>query len=246
MIMVKVSKDNTSGPHMAVVKKGTVAMQKNSVRWLVASKGKWVVTASEDDDTEVNIWNYDGERLASYDTKQLKNFQMFTSLLDGRFIACSAWSPGVKIMEIKSKKLEFVKLEKAMDLGSDNGVKAVCLSPDHNYAVTGDKHGLITLWNINVRYQVSEDPKLIERVVETDPRFNDFTIFECTADSQYVICVSINRIKIRELATLKVVAIIDEASAVPLHHVLPSAMRGFFVAAASDCRPRLWAVASTE
>ncbi|PHJ19485.1 hypothetical protein CSUI_006689 [Cystoisospora suis] len=50
-------------------------------------------------------------------------------------------------------------MEKAMDLKTSQGTKCVAISADNRRCVTLDKSGLLTLWNIDVRYFVSEDPK---------------------------------------------------------------------------------------
>lgn len=46
-----------------------------------------------------------------------------------------------------------------MDLRTSKGTKCLAISSDNRRCVTLDKSGLLTLWNIDVRYFVSEDPK---------------------------------------------------------------------------------------
>ncbi|PHJ16054.1 tbl2-prov related, partial [Cystoisospora suis] len=79
--------DGEKKKSLVEVYRGEVALQKNRVRWLVASKGashQWICTASEEDDTEIHVWSVSGECLASVDTKQVQTFQFSSSPLDTR------------------------------------------------------------------------------------------------------------------------------------------------------------------
>lgn len=44
-----------------------------ALKWLI---GRWIVTASENDDTEIKIFNYSLDFLSSVDTRQVKNFTL--------------------------------------------------------------------------------------------------------------------------------------------------------------------------
>ncbi|KAL8448068.1 hypothetical protein Emed_004067 [Eimeria media] len=83
-------------------------LQKGVVAQLVASKGPWVITRSEGDDTEIRVHSYSGDLLATVDTKQVQNLQLSVSP-DGCFFGCAAWAPGVKIFEVKAKGGAFQK-----------------------------------------------------------------------------------------------------------------------------------------
>eukprot|EP00922_Rhytidocystis_sp_ex-Travisia-forbesii_P028855 GHVS01042291.1.p1 GENE.GHVS01042291.1~~GHVS01042291.1.p1 ORF type:complete len:411 (-),score=91.10 GHVS01042291.1:330-1562(-) len=190
LLKIKIAKDVETGRPMQVVSESTEPLHRNRVRWLSASKGNWVVTCSEEDDTEVKVWSYAGDLLASYTTKQVKNFQMSVSPVDGRFIAVAAWSSGVKVMEIVSKASDFRKLDKAMDLKTSKGVKVVGISADNKLAYTVDKGGVHTLWNIDVRYHAGEDPKELLTYEETDPRFANYTSLVFAPDNSRVIAVA--------------------------------------------------------
>eukprot|EP00921_Rhytidocystis_pertsovi_P011520 GHVQ01018603.1.p1 GENE.GHVQ01018603.1~~GHVQ01018603.1.p1 ORF type:complete len:328 (+),score=27.25 GHVQ01018603.1:64-984(+) len=240
MVRLRIGKDPETGRPLQPVCECSVAMHKNRVRWLVASKGNWFVTCSEDDDTDVKLWNYAGEPLASFNTKQVKNFQMAVSPMDGRFVCIAAWSPGVKIMEVVSKSTEFNKIEKAMDLKSLKGIKAVCLSPDNCLAFTADKGGLLTLWNINVRYQVNEDAKTLVTYQETDGRFSDYTYMAFSTDNTRVIGISCNNIKIMNARNPKEFDIIEAAHGMPIDTLAVAHSGKFFVTGAADNRPRIW------
>ncbi|CDJ56556.1 hypothetical protein, conserved [Eimeria maxima] len=84
------------------------ALQKGFVADLVASKGPWVITRSEGNDTEIRVHSYEGDLLASVDTKQINNLQLAVSD-DGCLFGCAAWSPGVKLFEVKAKEGNFQK-----------------------------------------------------------------------------------------------------------------------------------------
>eukprot|EP00922_Rhytidocystis_sp_ex-Travisia-forbesii_P049732 GHVS01073996.1.p1 GENE.GHVS01073996.1~~GHVS01073996.1.p1 ORF type:complete len:406 (+),score=53.18 GHVS01073996.1:1231-2448(+) len=242
LIKLKIAKDAATGRPMNVVSESSNPLHRNRVRWLSASKGNWVVTCSEEDDTEVKIWSHSGNLLASYTTKQVKNFQMAVSPMDGKFIGVAAWAPGVKLMEIVSKASEFSKLDKAMDLKTSKGVKAVCISADNKLAYTVDKGGVHTLWNIDVRYQVHEDPKVLLTYEETDPRFSNFSILAFAPDNSRVIGVADNNIKIINPRKPEEFEVIESAHGAVIETIAMTVSGKFFVTGAGDNRPRLWTI----
>eukprot|EP01066_Platyproteum_vivax_P009006 Platyproteum_vivax@DN391_c0_g1_i1.p1 len=142
----------------------------DSVRWMFAKEAKMVCTCSEEgDETEVKFWTYRGAAAASFDTRQVKNFHCAMSPGDGKFVGVAAWSSGVKVMEMKAdKEHNIVKVEKAMDLRSSCGLSALAFSYDNTRAATANKKGMLAFWNVDVRYQVSEDPKVVKELETND------------------------------------------------------------------------------
>nr|PIL99023.1 hypothetical protein TGCOUG_297460 [Toxoplasma gondii COUG] len=240
--------------------RGDTPLQRNRVRWLVASKGEWICTASEEDDTEIRVWAPSGELLVSVDTKQVQAFQFACSPYDGRFLGCAAWSPGVKLYEIKRKNGIFVKMEKAMDLRTSKGTKCLAVSPDNTRAVTLDKSGELTLWDISVRYFVSEDPKrllAVPNALEAPCGANavekeEETVAEAfrthvsqlafSADGKVLICVAGMHLKFLDMHTFKPIQMIRYAHQRPIDTLVVPPSGAFILTAALDSRPQLWQV----
>ncbi|KAF0694087.1 Aste57867_15007 [Aphanomyces stellatus] len=126
-----------------------------------------LVTVGKDNDTDVKCWNVHGDLLQSTSINQIQNFHGVQSK-DNRFIAVAAFTPEVKIYEIKrTKQGSFDKLHKAMALqGHKSGVMDVAFDGSDatpvNHLVTTSKDGSVRLWDINVRYKLEEDPKCIK------------------------------------------------------------------------------------
>ncbi|CDI84327.1 Transducin (Beta)-like 2, related [Eimeria acervulina] len=136
---------------------------------LVASKGPWIVTRSEGEDTEIRVHSYEGDLLAVLDTKQIRNFQLSVSD-DGCLFGCAAWSPGVKIYNVKEKGGNFQKVEKALDVPTSSGSIAFCISPDQRRAAVLNKNNNLSTWRLDVRHQAGEDTKM---VAEKDVHLSD-------------------------------------------------------------------------
>lgn len=131
--------------------------------------GKFFVTGSDEDDTSVKAWSLSGESLGSFTTAQLKNHHIVRSE-DGRFLAVGAWTSDVMILELKTNRDGSLKsLGKAMTLkGHRQGNIDLSFNNLNDQVVTLSKDQTIKLWNINVRYEVSEDPKCITTVNVAD------------------------------------------------------------------------------
>ncbi|CBZ50172.1 hypothetical protein NCLIV_006480 [Neospora caninum Liverpool] len=241
--------------------RGDTPLQRNRVRWLIASKGEWICTASEEDDTEIRVWAPTGELLASVDTKQVQTFQFACSPSDGRFLGCAAWSAGVKLYEIKRKNGLFVKMEKAMDLRTSKGTKCLAVSPDNTRAVSLDKSGELTLWSIDVRYFVSEDPKsllslphALEAPCDAETLENpkdEESVAEAfrtqvsqlafAADGKILICVAGPHLKFLDVENnFKPIQMIRYAHQRPVETLVVPPCGGFILTAALDSRPQLW------
>eukprot|EP00386_Alphamonas_edax_P015985 GDKI01048879.1.p1 GENE.GDKI01048879.1~~GDKI01048879.1.p1 ORF type:complete len:430 (+),score=137.02 GDKI01048879.1:110-1399(+) len=215
-------------------------LHKNTVRWMNAKQGKFVVTCSEDDDNDVKVLSYRGEVLASYNTKQIKNYQCSVSLFDARFVGVSAWSAGVKVMEISGKEGNFAKLTQAMHLKSHCGINAVAFAPNNEKAVFFQKDGVMALWNINVRYQVSEDPRKLLEKTEEDPMFRHTSMLAYSADNSKIIMVCANNIKIVNADDFSVVSVLEDIHTSHIMHVAVSPSGDFFLTSGMDNRPRIW------
>ncbi|PNW86947.1 hypothetical protein CHLRE_02g102450v5 [Chlamydomonas reinhardtii] len=108
------------------------------------------------------LFDMAGRELAEFEPNALANHDLAVSL-DGRFIAAATFSSDVKIWEMKyTREGEFRGLIKAMNLsGHKSQVACVALSSDNRRAATASKDGILKIWNIDVRYEMSEDPKVL-------------------------------------------------------------------------------------
>ncbi|KNA22284.1 hypothetical protein SOVF_035280 [Spinacia oleracea] len=121
------------------------------------------VIASCSEATEIKLWHgKTGKLLGTVDTNQLKT-HMAAITPNGRFMAAAAFTADVKIWEIIYSKDGFVKeVNKAMQLkGHKSAVTCLCFTPNSDQVITASKDGTLKVWNINVRYHMDEDPKIL-------------------------------------------------------------------------------------
>eukprot|EP00798_Chlamydomonas_sp_ICE-L_P005050 gene5050-34839_t len=105
---------------------------------------------------------WQGVELAVLEPNSLANHDLAVSL-DGRFIAVASFTSEVKIWEMRfARDGGFTGAGKAMDLkGHKSQVMCTAFSPDNRKAITASKDGTLRVWNIDVRYSFSEDPKTL-------------------------------------------------------------------------------------
>eukprot|EP00918_Siedleckia_nematoides_P056391 GHVU01123004.1.p1 GENE.GHVU01123004.1~~GHVU01123004.1.p1 ORF type:complete len:410 (+),score=83.91 GHVU01123004.1:412-1641(+) len=241
LICLRREADKAKKP-LSEVFRGSVPLQEDTVRWLVSSKYKAIITASASTkDTQVHVWSYAGDRLASYNPNQIQNFNLVMSPLDGRFVGVAAWSSGVKLMEIVlNKTQEFSKLQKAVDARSECGVLAAAVSPDNSRLAMVCKDGTWRLWNISVRYNLSEDAKLLTEVpcVEAD---KDVAFLAYSFDGRHVIAAHKHAIVIKDASTLEDVSRIEDPHS-SLIVDLAASPKGNYFFTFGDCemRPKVW------
>ncbi|OWZ24029.1 hypothetical protein PHMEG_0001012 [Phytophthora megakarya] len=135
---------------------------------LMNDVGNWatIITCAGDSDTDVKFWSLSGELLQTVNTNQVANYHCVGSK-DNRYIAVAAYTPEVKIYEIAREKTgAFKKVNKIMTLqGHRTGVMDLAFDGSDalpvNRVVTISKDASVRLWDINVRYTVQEDPKVM-------------------------------------------------------------------------------------
>lgn len=229
---------------MHVGESAMVIYKANTVRTLSASKGHWIVMASDDDETTLRVYSYGLEELASVDTKQVKVFNLAVSPSDGRFFGAAAWAPGVKVYEIQKQKendREFRQLGRALDLKSDCGVNALAFSYDNRRAVVACKDGTLILWDIDVRYTMSEDPKRLH----VRKQEHHYTHLAFVPTGKHVLAVCGKSIDVLDATTLELMDTIVEAhgpAPVRSLHVGSS----FALTSAADHKPRVWHLPSVK
>jgi len=151
---------------VSFLKKSDERLHKTNMKHMFLDfEGKFYVTGSDEEDTTIKAWSLSGENLASFATSQLRNHHILRSE-NGRFLAVAAWTSDVMIVELKTNKDGSLKsLGKAMALkGHRKGIIDVNFNPTNDKVVTLSKDQTIKLWNIDVRYEMSEDPKCLETI----------------------------------------------------------------------------------
>ncbi|KAL4322319.1 hypothetical protein AHAS_Ahas14G0198600 [Arachis hypogaea] len=122
------------------------------------------IIASCSEGTDIMLWHgRTGKNVGHVDTNQLKN-NMAAISPNGRFIAAAAFTADVKVWEIVYAKDGSAKeVANVMQLkGHKSAVTWLCFSPNSEQIITASKDGSMRIWNINVRYHLSEDPKTLK------------------------------------------------------------------------------------
>lgn len=141
---------------------------------LLAPSAAYIVSCSTE--TEVLVWNLQGKVIEKIDTKQIKNFCAAISP-DSRFFAVGCFTADVKIWEAlydkKTNMFAGIKKNHVMDLkGHKRGVNAISFAPDCKRVATASVDGTWKMWNIDVRYDMQEDPKVLFSVTNpVDPTY---------------------------------------------------------------------------
>lgn len=126
------------------------------------SKSGHGLLASCSTKTDIRVFTTSGRQLGSMDTGGLNNY-MATISRDGRWVAAGTFTSDVKVYEIGFDRLgAFTGIKMAMSLkGHKSKVYCLDFSPNLTQMVTASGDGLLKIWNINVRYHMDEDPKLL-------------------------------------------------------------------------------------
>lgn len=135
----------------------------HSIRSLAMTES-FIVSCAEEEDTEVVFWNYEGAILHKYDTNQIKNRVMAVSA-NFKLMTVAAWLSDARVIEIQYERnsATFKGAKPVMALkGHTQGLISVAFDETASYAVTSSKDGSVRVWRTDVRYDVNEDPKLIQ------------------------------------------------------------------------------------
>ena len=131
------------------------------------------VVVCSSDQTSVRVWAVDsGVEIGRIDTLQFKNHNAAISP-DGNLIAVSTFTAEVKVwLVLRSRQGAPMGVDSkraAMTLkGHRSAVHWVEFSPCSTRAVTVSKDKTLKLWNLAVRYEAGEDPKVLASVDLSD------------------------------------------------------------------------------
>jgi len=211
----------------------------------------WLLTAAGEGQTaEVRIWSPEGALLHTFDTKQIRSFNFSMSspplyvpgvqriCLAG--IVSSTTSPGVKVKVLRQQKEDFVEFTDCMRLKSPKTTRAVCFTPDGSRAVVSLEGGGLQLWDIAVRYQDGEAPKLLRE--STSPSKKTCDVLNISHDGRVLGAAFGEDIEILDLETLEQVATIAGAHAAVIAELYFTADGKHLATRPVSGRPAFWQV----
>ncbi|CAG9482563.1 conserved Plasmodium protein, unknown function [Plasmodium vivax] len=218
---------------------GKKELHKKNVKFLYIHKNSFIITGSELDETEVKIWDMKGDLLKVVSIKQVYNYDYAVSK-KARFFGVACWSPDIKIFEIKQKENNFHSIDKVMDLKTSSGTKCVCFSDDEQRAFLIDKNGILAAYNLNVRYKLQEESKILYKRDLKEYHFEDFSRMCLSGDSNHIIAISGCHVLILKQEDLQLVNKIMDAHQGEIFGVLPMPGTSRFVTWANDGAVKLW------
>lgn len=129
----------------------------------ISPTGKFIIISTTA--TSVHIYTLKGELLHTIDTAQMSNGQVTITPCND-LVAAAGFTPEVHIWAVQFGKgatsSPFQQVREAMDLsGHKSGVYSFDFSGDTRRAATVSKDGTWRVFNIDVSWQLREDPRLI-------------------------------------------------------------------------------------
>ncbi|EFA78311.1 putative RNA helicase [Heterostelium album PN500] len=154
------------------------------------------------DDSIVKLWSTKGEMLTSFSTGQMKNYMAAMSG-HGKFFGVATFGSELKIWEVCLKRDgSYDKCVKAMLLtGYKSSIYCLSFDQDDSRVVTGGKDGQIKMWDLNVRYSVGEDAKLLYTLASDLPSPPTIVRFSPSGQSYVIGCGTL--LQFRQTATGK-------------------------------------------
>ncbi|EUD66797.1 hypothetical protein C922_02782 [Plasmodium inui San Antonio 1] len=235
----KIGKVEQSIKNISLSLEGKKELHKKDVKFLYIHKSSFIITGSELDETEVKIWDMKGDLLKVVSIKQVYNYDYAVSKM-ARFFGVACWSPDIKIFEIKEKENNFHSIDKVMDLKTSSGTKCVCFSHDEEKAFLIDKNGILAAYNLNVRYKLQEESKILYKKDLKEYHLEDFSRMCLSGDSNDIIATSGCDMLILKQEDLQLVNKIMNAHQGAIFGLLPMPGTSRFVTWANDGTVKLW------
>lgn len=169
-----------------------------------------LISCGEEQDITIHIWSHTGELLFSHENKQLKHKRMLMSK-DYKFFSIVTWLGSARIFEItKEKKTQnFSGIRSVMELGGHSqGLSTLAFSADSHLAVTCSHDHNVKLWNINVQYELRENPVLLKTLKLED----GMTVpSACAVSEKRVVLACDGSIRIYSVPNLELINVIEDA-----------------------------------
>lgn len=207
----------------------------------------FIVSCAEEEDTEVVFWSYDGAILHKYDTNQIKN-RVMTVSDNFKLLSVAAWLSDARVLEIQYEKNSgsFKGAKPVMALkGHTQGLTSVAFDSNAAYAVTSSKDGSVRVWRTDVRYEVNEDPKLIQHLVMGP----DMQTVEAVAIGDSVLALASKGVlELREKLTGKMIARVEDAHTgdIAKMRFIKEQEEEFLLTVATDAKINIWHVPSSS
>ncbi|KAJ3197633.1 Transducin beta-like protein 2 [Irineochytrium annulatum] len=154
----------------------------------------------------------DGRLLDKVRTNSVNNNCARTSP-DGRFVALGGFLSEVRLWEVKSDRSGLATgVNSAMSLnGHKKGIVSLAFNGDASKILTLSRDGTVKLWNIAVRYEVKEDPKVLTTWEVTDLPLPDMTLLTMSADATTAAFVSGGSFALYSLKKSRTLAVVEDA-----------------------------------
>ncbi|KAI4840422.1 WD repeat-containing protein [Plasmodium brasilianum] len=218
---------------------GRKELHKRNVKFLYVHNNSFILTGAELDDTEVKLWNMKGELLKTLSIKQVYNHDYAISKTP-RFFGVACWSADIKVFEIKLKENVFQNIEKVIDLKTKSGTKCLCFSNNEEKAFLIDKNGILAVYNLNIRYKLQEESKILYQKDLKEDNFEDFSRICMSGEANHLIVISGLHLIILRQENLQIVNKIINAHACEIFGVLPIPDSSLFLTWANDGYIKLW------
>ena len=183
---------------------------------------KFIVSVGGERDTNIKVWDFDGTCLHTLNTDLVNHYYVNFGVSE-KFIFFGTWSPDGRAYEISVEKGKtagnFKSLQKVMTFGGHRkGIRSFVVNNLETLAATVSEDQTIRVWDINVKYEMHQDPKCI-KTIETNNKeifpnneINAVAIYTRESDSKTILALGGgNNIVIASLDQLKIIERIDGA-----------------------------------
>jgi WD40 repeat protein len=183
---------------------------------------KFLVSVGGERDTNIKVWDFDGNCLHTLNTDLVNHYYVNFGVSE-KFIFFGTWSPDGRAYEISVEKGKtagtFKSLQKVMTFGGHRkGIRTFMVNNLETLAATVSEDQTIRVWDINVKYEMHQDPKCIKTIETKNKEIfpnNEITaiaIYTREADSKTILALGGgNNIVIASLDQLKIIERIDGA-----------------------------------
>ena len=207
----------------------------------------FIVSCAEEEHTEVVFWSYDGTILHKYDTNQIKN-RVMTVSANFKLLTVAAWLSDARVVEIQYEKNSgsFKGAKPVMALkGHTQGLTGVAFDEAAAYAVTSSKDGTVRVWRTDVRYEVNEDPKLLQNLV-LGPDMQTAEAVAIGSSALALACKGV--LELREKLTGKIIARVEDAHTgdIAKMRFIREREEEFLLTVATDAKINIWHVPSSS
>jgi len=194
-----------------------------------------IVTCGEDVDTHVIFWGFDGTQLAVYNTNQLKNNSLAFQR-DLQMLSVATWMGSARVIQMQTKKgsEEFEKYLSIMDLsGHSKGLSCIYFTPAME-AVTCSIDGTVKVWNINVKWHLKEDPKVLFQFKTSTIPYASHSVL--TKD--LLVLAHESRIEFYNRKNLQMLDCVEKAHGTNIQKI--SVYKDYLLSQASEGRINIW------